>query len=279
MTCARPSSPLPLRPAPSARPPRLPGRVRLWLRPWLRLRLRRLPQAELPLYALLALPLYQEAHLERLLLSLHLSHEARLLLIKSSSLKVAGGSALPAAFLLWRLRSRLSAARRRCYSRAIPEPRGVSTMAKIKVANPVVDMDGDEMTRIIWQADQGQADLPLSRHRARLLRPRHREPRRAPRTGSPSSGGGDQAPRRRRQMRDHHARRGAREGVRPQGDVEVAERHDPQHPRRRHLPRADHLPQRAAPRARAGRSPSSSAAMPSATSTARPTSGCPARAC
>ena len=25
-------------------------------------------------------------------------------------------------------------------------------MAKIKVANPVVDIDGDEMTRIIWQA-------------------------------------------------------------------------------------------------------------------------------
>ena len=24
-------------------------------------------------------------------------------------------------------------------------------MAKIKVANPVVEMDGDEMTRIIWQ--------------------------------------------------------------------------------------------------------------------------------
>ncbi|MDP3634687.1 hypothetical protein, partial [Phenylobacterium sp.] len=24
-------------------------------------------------------------------------------------------------------------------------------MAKIKVANPVVDIDGDEMTRIIWQ--------------------------------------------------------------------------------------------------------------------------------
>lgn len=24
-------------------------------------------------------------------------------------------------------------------------------MTKIKVANPVVDMDGDEMTRIIWQ--------------------------------------------------------------------------------------------------------------------------------
>ena len=25
-------------------------------------------------------------------------------------------------------------------------------MSKIKVANPVVDLDGDEMTRIIWQA-------------------------------------------------------------------------------------------------------------------------------
>ena len=25
-------------------------------------------------------------------------------------------------------------------------------MSKIKVANPVVEMDGDEMTRIIWQA-------------------------------------------------------------------------------------------------------------------------------
>ncbi|MDP3404900.1 MAG: hypothetical protein Q8S03_09430, partial [Brevundimonas sp.] len=24
-------------------------------------------------------------------------------------------------------------------------------MAKIKVANPIVDIDGDEMTRIIWQ--------------------------------------------------------------------------------------------------------------------------------
>ena len=27
----------------------------------------------------------------------------------------------------------------------------LSEMAKIKVANPVVEMDGDEMTRIIWQ--------------------------------------------------------------------------------------------------------------------------------
>ena len=33
-------------------------------------------------------------------------------------------------------------------------------MAKIKVANPVVEMDGDEMTRIIWQWIREQLILP-----------------------------------------------------------------------------------------------------------------------
>ena len=56
-------------------------------------------------------------------------------------------------------------------------------MPKIKVANPVVELDGDEMTRIIWQLDQGQADPPLSRHRSQILRPRHRAPRRDRRPG------------------------------------------------------------------------------------------------
>jgi isocitrate dehydrogenase len=40
-----------------------------------------------------------------------------------------------------------SAAGRRPESPSVPKDR---TMAKIKVANPVVEMDGDEMTRIIW---------------------------------------------------------------------------------------------------------------------------------
>ena len=31
-------------------------------------------------------------------------------------------------------------------------------MAKIKVKNPVVELDGDEMTRIIWAIHQGEAD-------------------------------------------------------------------------------------------------------------------------
>ena len=33
-------------------------------------------------------------------------------------------------------------------------------MSKIKVANPVVEMDGDEMTRIIWKFIKDQLILP-----------------------------------------------------------------------------------------------------------------------
>ena len=33
-------------------------------------------------------------------------------------------------------------------------------MAKIVVQNPVVDLDGDEMTRIIWQAIKDKLILP-----------------------------------------------------------------------------------------------------------------------
>src|SRR5262245_43605072 len=36
------------------------------------------------------------------------------------------------------------------HKRAIPK-KAHFPMAKIKVTNPVVDLDGDEMTRIIWQ--------------------------------------------------------------------------------------------------------------------------------
>jgi isocitrate dehydrogenase len=43
---------------------------------------------------------------------------------------------------------------------------GSNSMSKIKVANPVVDLDGDEMTRIIWQAIKDKLihpylDLPI----------------------------------------------------------------------------------------------------------------------
>src|SRR5579875_1310266 len=50
-------------------------------------------------------------------------------------------------------------------------------------------------------------------------------------------------------MRGDHARRSAGQGVQPQEDVEVAERHVAQHHRRDDLSRADHLQERAAGRA------------------------------
>ena len=36
----------------------------------------------------------------------------------------------------------------------------LAAMAKIKVKNPVVEMDGDEMTRIIWQFIKDKLVLP-----------------------------------------------------------------------------------------------------------------------
>src|SRR5215467_2439218 len=38
--------------------------------------------------------------------------------------------------------------------------RSARPMAKIKVANPVVELDGDEMTRIIWKQIREQLILP-----------------------------------------------------------------------------------------------------------------------
>ena len=89
-------------------------------------------------------------------------------------------------------------------------------MAKIKVKNPVVELDGDEMTRDHLAVHQGQADPPVPRRRAEVLRPRHREPRRDRRPDHGRRRQRDQAVRRRREVRDDHARRGARGGVRPQ---------------------------------------------------------------
>ena len=42
-------------------------------------------------------------------------------------------------------------------------------MSKIKVKNPVVEMDGDEMTRIIWEFIKERFDPALPRHRSKIL--------------------------------------------------------------------------------------------------------------
>ena len=88
---------------------------------------------------------------------------------------------------------------------------------------------------------QGEADPALPRRRPEVLRPRHRAPGRDRRPGDDRRRATPSRSTAWRQVRHDHARRGPRRGVRPQEDVALAQRHDPQHPRRRGLPRADHL--------------------------------------
>ena len=66
-------------------------------------------------------------------------------------------------------------------------------MAKIKVANPVVELDGDEMTRIIWQFIKDKLILPYLDIELEVLRPRHRAPRRHRRPGDDRRGERHQA--------------------------------------------------------------------------------------
>ena len=112
-------------------------------------------------------------------------------------------------------------------------------MSKIKVANPVVELDGDEMTRIIWQYIKDQLILPYLDIELEYydLSVQHRDADRRP--GDDRRGVRHPAARRRGEVRDDHAGRGAGDRVRAEEDVALAERHHPQHPGRRHLPRAD----------------------------------------
>ena len=66
-------------------------------------------------------------------------------------------------------------------------------MAKIKVEGPVVELDGDEMTRIIWQFIKDQLIHPYLDIDLRVLRPGHRAPRRDRRPGHRRRGQRDQA--------------------------------------------------------------------------------------
>ena len=151
-------------------------------------------------------------------------------------------------------------------------------MQKIKVSGTVVDMDGDEMTRIIWQAIKDKlilpyVDVPLEYYDLWI---EHRDAT------------GDQVTIDAAIATKKHGvavkcatitpDEGARRGVQAQEDVEVPQQDNAQHPRWGDLPRADHLQKRAAPRAQLQPSRSSSAAMHMATSTAPPTFAFPAKA-
>ncbi len=120
-------------------------------------------------------------------------------------------------------------------------------MAKIKVKNPVVEMDGDEMTRIIWQLIKDKLihpylDIDLLYYDLSIQKRDETDDQitidAAEKTKEVGVG---------IKCATITPDEGAGEGIQPQEDVALAQRHHPQHPRRRHLPRADHLQERAAP--------------------------------
>ena len=106
---------------------------------------------------------------------------------------------------------------------------------QIKVANPVVELDGDEMTRIIWQFIKEKLILPYLDIDLKYydLGVEYRDKTEDQVTVDAANaikqyGVGVK-------VRDHSGRT-ARQGIQPQEDVEVAQRHDPQHPGRHRLP-------------------------------------------
>ena len=123
-------------------------------------------------------------------------------------------------------------------------------MAKIKVENPVVELDGDEMTRIIWQFIKDQLILPYLDVDLEYydLGIEHRDATDDQVTIDAANA-----------IKQHGV--GVKCATITPDEARVEEfglkkmwrspeRDDPQHPRRRHLPRADHHVEH--PAARAG---------------------------
>ena len=99
-------------------------------------------------------------------------------------------------------------------------------MAKIKVEGKVVELDGDEMTRVIWKDIKDRLILPyldvdLDYYDLGI------ENRDATDDQVTIRARQDPARARGRQVRHHHSGRGPRQGIRSQEDVEVPQRHNP----------------------------------------------------
>ena len=77
-------------------------------------------------------------------------------------------------------------------------------MTKIKVANPVVELDGDEMTRIIWDFIKQKLILPYLDIDLKYYDLGIEERDRTNDQITIDCGQCDQEIRRRREMRDHH---------------------------------------------------------------------------
>lgn len=50
-------------------------------------------------------------------------------------------------------------------------------MEKIKMQNAIAELDGDEMTRVLWGMIKDELILPFVEPQYRILRPLHPEPR------------------------------------------------------------------------------------------------------
>ena len=115
-------------------------------------------------------------------------------------------------------------------------------MDKIKVENPVVEIDGDEMTRIIWDKLKKKLILPYLDidllYYDLGIEERDRTDDQITVDAAnkiKEVGVGVKC--------DDHTRRSASQRVRPEKNVAFAERHHTEHPRRGHISRTDHLPQ------------------------------------
>ena len=79
-------------------------------------------------------------------------------------------------------------------------------MAKIKVLNPIVEIDGDEMTKIIWQWIRERLILPYLDVDLKYYRPLGRKARRNRRPDHHRCRQRDQGMWRGREVRHHHSR-------------------------------------------------------------------------
>ena len=86
-------------------------------------------------------------------------------------------------------------------------------MAKIKVANAVAELDGDEMTRIIWDLIKKKLILPYLDIKLEYYDLGIEKRDETDDQITIDAANAIKRLRRRRQMRHHHARRSPREGI------------------------------------------------------------------
>ena len=111
-----------------------------------------------------------------------------------------------------------------------------TVMEKIKMTTPLVEMDGDEMTRVLWKIIKEELILPLCGSEDRVLRSGPAQPGCHPGSGDHGCRPCQQEVWRGSQVRHHHPQRPARGGIPPAPDVEKPQRHHPRRAGRHRVP-------------------------------------------